>query len=93
MVEEVCHVRSAGLVADFPTHKIMSTASNRISLKVEFGGGLELLFSNQRSHRVTIPSTVPADNNTSLTEGAAESVLVWFPEDNVWCNRTGRTME
>ena len=30
-----------------------------LSIKVEFGGGLELLFSNQRSHRVSIPSHVP----------------------------------
>ena len=48
----------------------MSTKSTTISLKIEFGGGLELLFSNQRSHRVTIPSTVPADNKTSLTKSA-----------------------
>lgn len=51
----------------------MSTESNTISLKIEFGGGLELLFSNQRSYRVTIPSTVSADNNTSLTKSAAAS--------------------
>ena len=31
-----------------------------ISLKIEFGGGLELLFSNQRSHRVEIPALVPS---------------------------------
>jgi len=37
-----------------------------ISIRVEFGGGLELLFSNQRSHTVKIPTTVgekPADLN------------------------------
>lgn len=37
-----------------------------ISLKIEFGGGLELLFSNQRSHSVAIPSQVPADNRTEF---------------------------
>ena len=31
-----------------------------VSVKVEFGGGLELLFSNQRSHKVEIPATVPS---------------------------------
>lgn len=37
-----------------------STMSEQtISLKVEFGGGLELLFSNQRSHKVSIPAYVP----------------------------------
>jgi ubiquitin related modifier 1 len=38
-----------------------------ISLKIEFGGGLELLFSNQRNYAVTIPSHVPADNHTQLS--------------------------
>jgi ubiquitin related modifier 1 len=37
-----------------------------ISLKLEFGGGLELLFSNQRTHAVTIPSRVPTNNRTDL---------------------------
>jgi ubiquitin related modifier 1 len=30
-----------------------------LKLKVEFGGGLELLFSNKRIHLIDIPSTVP----------------------------------
>ncbi|KAH9927978.1 ubiquitin-like modifier 1 [Epithele typhae] len=30
-----------------------------LSLKIEFGGGLELLFSNQRSHKVSVPASVP----------------------------------
>ncbi|KAF8497546.1 ubiquitin-like modifier 1 [Russula emetica] len=30
-----------------------------IKLRIEFGGGLELLFSNTRTHRIAIPSTVP----------------------------------
>ncbi|KAJ3500615.1 hypothetical protein NLJ89_g9716 [Agrocybe chaxingu] len=37
---------------------------SKVSLKIEFGGGLELLFSNQRSHRISIPSEVPKDNST-----------------------------
>jgi len=35
-----------------------------LNLKIEFGGGLELLFSNQRSYRITLPSLVPNDNST-----------------------------
>lgn len=31
-----------------------------LRLKIEFGGGLELLFSNQRSHSITLPAHVPA---------------------------------
>ncbi len=28
-----------------------------MKLRIEFGGGLELLFSNTRTHRIAIPST------------------------------------
>ncbi|KAK2460029.1 hypothetical protein APHAL10511_007952 [Amanita phalloides] len=38
-----------------------------ISLKIELGGGMELLFANQRSHNVSIPAAVPVNNNTSLS--------------------------
>jgi ubiquitin related modifier 1 len=38
-----------------------------ISLKIEFGGGLELLFSNKRSHPLTLPAAVPNNNNTDIT--------------------------
>ena len=41
-------------------------SSSSLSLKIEFSGGLELLFSNQRSHRVHIPSIVSRDNSTSI---------------------------
>ncbi|KAI6143700.1 ubiquitin-like modifier 1 [Pisolithus tinctorius] len=33
-----------------------------ITVKVEFGGGLELLFGNKRVHSLSLPSFVPADN-------------------------------
>lgn len=35
-----------------------------ISLKIEFGGGMELLFANKRSYDINIPAQVPIDNNT-----------------------------
>ena len=38
-----------------------------ISLKIEFGGGLELLFSKKRSHRLTLPIAVPKNNSTDIT--------------------------
>lgn len=31
-----------------------------IDLKIEFSGGLELLFGNQRSHTLSLPAVVPA---------------------------------
>jgi ubiquitin related modifier 1 len=51
-------------------------APDQISLKIEFGGGLELLFSNQRSHRLSIPTRVPiqmSGPSTSTTENTGES--------------------
>jgi len=33
-----------------------------ITFKVEFGGGLELLFGNKRVHSILLPSLVPSDN-------------------------------
>ncbi|KAH0831276.1 ubiquitin-like modifier 1 [Lanmaoa asiatica] len=30
-----------------------------IDLKIEFGGGLELLFGNQRTHALSLPAVVP----------------------------------
>ncbi|KAF8624694.1 hypothetical protein AX17_007025 [Amanita inopinata Kibby_2008] len=38
-----------------------------LNLKIEFGGGMELLFSKQRSHKITIPARVPIDNSTSTS--------------------------
>ncbi len=40
-----------------------------IPLKVEFGGGLELLFSNQRSHQLSIPSRVSKKYEKLQTQG------------------------
>lgn len=41
--------------------------SEVLSLRIEFSGGLELLFSNVRSHRITIPAVIddgkPVDIN------------------------------
>ncbi|CAE6421779.1 unnamed protein product [Rhizoctonia solani] len=34
-------------------------ADNSLTIKIEFGGGMELLFSNQRSHTVQLPATKP----------------------------------
>jgi ubiquitin related modifier 1 len=44
----------------------MASNPSAVTLKIEFGGGLELLFSNQRSHKVSLPATVPNDNTTAI---------------------------
>ncbi|KZV74964.1 hypothetical protein PENSPDRAFT_647491 [Peniophora sp. CONT] len=36
--------------------------SSTLNLKIEFGGGLELLFSNQRSHKIALPASIPASS-------------------------------
>jgi ubiquitin related modifier 1 len=60
-----------------------------LNVKVEFGGGLELLFSNQRSHRVTIPADVPlsskpADAENSTERKAADiTYLMYWLRDNL----------
>ncbi|KAF9645244.1 ubiquitin related modifier 1 [Thelephora ganbajun] len=36
------------------------------SVRVEFGGGLELLFSNQKSHKVEIPNKTFDDKPTDM---------------------------
>lgn len=47
-----------------------------ISLKIEFGGGLELLFSNKRSHQITIPAN-PGDKPANIT------FLIFWLKDNL----------
>lgn len=37
-----------------------------LNIKIEFSGGLELLFGNQRSHLVQIPSTTDT-SSTNIT--------------------------
>lgn len=37
----------------------MSPQAPTLDLKIEFGGGLELLFGGVRSHRVALPTRVP----------------------------------
>ncbi|KAF9494364.1 ubiquitin-related modifier 1 [Pleurotus eryngii] len=41
--------------------------ASSVSLKIEFGGGLELLFANQRSYELTLPRFVPISNSTSVS--------------------------
>lgn len=61
-----------------------------IQVNVEFGGGLELLFANKRTHSLSLPSSVPADNSiapsvpplpesTSQSSGARSEVGLSMP--------------
>jgi ubiquitin related modifier 1 len=46
------------------------TVMATLSINVEFGGGLELLFSNQRSHAIELPTVVSKDNSTNVDASA-----------------------
>ncbi|KAA1471943.1 ubiquitin-related modifier 1 [Dentipellis sp. KUC8613] len=72
--------------------------STTINLKIEFGGGLELLFNNQRSHRVSIPAhtstAVSAAPGTDAGEGvelkqkpADLNFLIHWLRDNLLTER------
>ena len=54
-----------------------------IPVKVEFGGGLELLFSNQRSHQVSLPSRVPQTSQQSDSKPADVNYLINYLRDNL----------
>ena len=66
-----------------------ATTMSTINVKIEFGGGLELLFSNQRSHSVAIPAEVPlsskpADAETSTERKPADiTYLMYWLRDNL----------
>lgn len=50
-----------------------------LTVLVEFSGGLELLFSNQRRHTVVLPSLVSATNDTkSASNGELKPVDMEF---------------
>ncbi|KAG9098868.1 Ubiquitin- modifier 1 [Ceratobasidium sp. 370] len=52
-------------------------ASDTITVKVEFGGGMELLFSNQRSHMINLPAT------TSTGDPATIQYLIHYLRDHL----------
>jgi ubiquitin related modifier 1 len=44
--------------------------SPTLDLKIEFGGGLELLFGNVRSHKIALPAHADTDTDTDIdTDG------------------------
>jgi len=60
----------------------MSSVST-LNLKIEFGGGVELLFGNKRSHKITIPATAPATASSSKPERSADVTFLiqWLKEN------------
>ena len=60
-----------------------------LNIKIEFGGGLELLFSNQRTHRLTIPAKCPVSSKPGDAEKPAQdkptdiTYLMYWLRDNL----------
>ena len=57
------------------------TMTTTKSILVEFGGGLELLFSNQKSHNIGIPTTTVDDKPTDM-----KYLILWL-KDNLLKDR------
>jgi hypothetical protein len=51
-----------------PNLAIYKSMASTLDLKIEFGGGLDLLFGKKQSHRITIPALVPSSNATADME-------------------------
>jgi ubiquitin related modifier 1 len=62
--------------------------TNLISIRIEFGGGMELLFDNVRSHSVQLPALIP-DNQTPVNV----AYLVPWIRDNLLKERVELFME
>ncbi|XP_006455438.1 hypothetical protein AGABI2DRAFT_194977 [Agaricus bisporus var. bisporus H97] len=58
-------------------------STDTVSLKIEFSGGLELLFANQRSHRISIPAIVPKDDGDVETKSADITYLIHYLRHNL----------
>ena len=56
-------------------------ASVEINLKIEFGGGMELLFGNVRSHQVSVPSQAPAVGSGPERPADLTFLIQWMKEN------------
>jgi ubiquitin related modifier 1 len=73
----------------------MSSATS-VSLKVEFSGGLELLFSNKRSHNLSVPALVSStygDTASENTKPADITFLIHHLRDSLLKERVELFME
>ncbi|KAF5372569.1 hypothetical protein D9758_005216 [Tetrapyrgos nigripes] len=71
-----------------------------LTVRIEFGGGLELLFSNEKKHKLTIPNMVPKDNDTKIPPDSSKEVkpadvdyLIHYLRDHLLKERPSLFME
>ena len=54
-----------------------------LTIKVEFSGGLELLFSNIRTHQLSLPALVDVPSDNATKKPADVSYLITYLRDNL----------
>jgi ubiquitin related modifier 1 len=55
--------------------------SDQIDLKIQFGGGMELLFGNVRSHEVSVPSQAPAAGPKPERPADVTFLIQWMKDN------------
>ena len=71
----------------FPCHIYICFIMSTISVKIEFGGGLELLFSNERTHKIALPTHIPASSPAATADApdapANITFLIYWLKENL----------
>lgn len=75
----ISFLASAPPLAIAPSNKAM--ADDKINLKIQFGGGMELLFGNVRSHEVSVPSLAPAIGSKPERPADITFLIQWMKEN------------
>ena len=61
--------------------------SSTLKLKIEFGGGLELLFSNERIHKIALPAHIPPSSPSAKADSpdapANVTYLIYWLKENL----------
>ncbi|WWC94550.1 hypothetical protein V866_001396 [Kwoniella sp. B9012] len=55
-----------------------TAGEDTIEIKIEFGGGLHLLFSSQPSHKISIPRNIPNSENGEIQPVNMRYLVKWM---------------
>ncbi|WWC62201.1 uncharacterized protein I303_104796 [Kwoniella dejecticola CBS 10117] len=64
-----------------------SAREDTIEIKIDFGGGLHLLFSSQPSHKIRIPRNIPAEDGSTQAQPVNMRYLVKWMKSNLLSER------
>jgi hypothetical protein len=59
-----------------PAIAVIMSENDKVTFKIEFGGGLELLFANQKQHTLTLPAVNTSGKPTDLTD-----TILWLRDN------------